>query len=59
MTEGSKKIRIKKFIKSKSNKKNIKAVFKIGKSLENYLNKPETIKKIKNKNVKGGDSKDI
>lgn len=59
MTEGSKKIRIKKFIKSKSNKKNIIAVFKIGKSLENYLNKPETIKKIKSKNVKGGDSKDI
>ena len=59
MTATSKKIKIKKFIKTNSNKNQIKEVFKIGKLLENYLNDAETIKKIKGKNIRGGDSKDI
>ncbi len=54
-----KKVKIKKFIKKKINKTELKEVFKIAKELENYLNQKEIIDQITKINVKGVHSQKI
>lgn len=46
-------IKIKKFIKTKQNKTELKEVFKISKKLEKFLNEKNTEKKLLKLNVKG------
>ena len=46
------KVKVKKFIKKKVSKTELKEVFKIAKKIENFLNKEETSKKIFKLNVK-------
>ena len=46
------KVKVKKFIKKKVSKTELKEVFKIAKKIEDFLNKEETSKKISKLNVK-------
>ena len=53
------KIKIKKYIKKKVNKTELKEVFRIAKELEKYLNQKEIIDQINKINVKGVHSQKI
>jgi len=54
-----KKIKIKKFVKPRENRAEIREVFKIAKELEKFLNEEKTLKLISELNIKGGVSQKI